>query len=67
MAVANVTIMGQGTIVLFVLNTDIAKAFVDENVQLESWQWIGDQGFAVDPRCAENLIAGMQDSGLIVE
>ena len=63
---ADVTILDQGTVVLFRINTDAAEAFV-EDVHLENWQWNGDHGLAVDHRCAGDLIAGMQDDGLTVE
>lgn len=65
--VADVTILDEGTVVLFQLNTDAAKEFVAESVELASWQWICDRGFAVDHRCAGNLIAGFEDCGLTVE
>ncbi len=64
---ADVTICDQGTVVLFQLNNDIAGEFVADNVQIESWQWVGNGGFTVDQRYAGNLIAGMQDDGLTVE
>lgn len=64
---ADVTICDQGTVVLFQLDTDVAREFIAESVELKSWQCIGDHGFAVDHRFARNLIAGMQDDGLTVE
>ena len=52
---------------LFRLNTDAAEAFVDENVQLENWQSLGNRSFAVEHRYAGNLVARMLDEGLTVE
>lgn len=43
-----------------------AKDWVQENVGLEGWQWMG-PAFAVEPRMLDNLIAGMEDAGLSVE
>lgn len=63
---ANVTVCDQGTVVLFRLNTDAAEAFVDENVQLANWQWLGNRSFAVEHRYAWDVIAGMLDEGLKV-
>lgn len=56
---ANVTICDQGTVVLFRLNTDAAEAFVEENVHLENWQWLGNWSFAAEHRFAWDVIAGM--------
>lgn len=42
------------------------KAWVDENVELEGWQWMG-PAFAVDQHYVEDLVAGMQASGLEVD
>lgn len=63
----DLTILDEGTVVLFQLNTDIAREFVDENVQIANWQWLGNRSFAVEHRYAGNLIAGMQKGGLTVE
>ena len=43
--------------------TDKAKNWVDENVQLEGWQWLGD-GFGVDHHYVEALVEGMIGDGL---
>lgn len=57
---------GRGSICLFVPNSDIALAWVDQHVQLEGWQWLG-RGFGVEHRCAGPLIDGMLADGLRVE
>lgn len=44
----------------------LAKSWVDRNVQLEDWQWIG-PSFAVDQHYVEGLVAGMQADGLNVD
>jgi hypothetical protein len=33
---------------------------------LESWQWFSNEAFAVGHRYANDLIAGMQEDGLLV-
>jgi hypothetical protein len=43
-----------------------AREWVDENVPLESWQWLG-AGFACEPRYVTTLIDGMQEDGLTIE
>jgi hypothetical protein len=45
--------------------SDDAKIWVDENVALESWQWMGD-AFAVEPRYLPHLIEGIQENGFEV-
>jgi hypothetical protein len=63
----DVTINDQGTVVLFVLETEAAWTFV-KDVQTEpyQWMWMGNRGFAVDHRMADGLIEGMQADGLVV-
>lgn len=45
--------------------TDAAKEWVDANLELEGWQWMG-PSFAVEPRCADALIDGIIGDGLTV-
>lgn len=40
--------------------TDAAREWVDENVELESWQWHGD-AFACEPRAVSPLLEGMAE------
>jgi hypothetical protein len=55
----------QGTIVLVTPLTEGAREWVDANVQLEGWQWLGGS-FAVDHRMAQALIDGIEDEGFAV-
>ena len=41
-----------------------ARAWVEENVPLEPWQWWGDS-FACESRYVSDLLAGMLEAGLI--
>lgn len=61
----DVTFSDQGSITLVTPHTEAATAWVDENVQLEGWQWIG-TAFAVEPRFLQHLLDGMAGDGLIV-
>jgi hypothetical protein len=61
----DVRIENHGSVLLFTPCTPPAQEWVNENVQLEGWQWLGN-GFAVDPRYADQLIAGMEEAGLVV-
>jgi hypothetical protein len=54
-----------GTVVGFAPLTEAAQEFLDENVHIEDWQWVGQQ-FYVDHRPAQNLIDGIVSAGLSV-
>ncbi len=45
-----------GTVILFEPLTDVAKRFVAECVNLEDWQKLGTNQFALDHRIAHNFI-----------
>ncbi len=59
----DVRVENEGTIVLVRPLTTEARAWIDENVQTEPWQWFGG-GLAVEPRYAHDLVEGMQADGL---
>lgn len=52
-----------GSIVFVRPLTDAAREWVNEHVELESWQWMGG-AFAVEPRMLEYLLDGMIEDGL---
>ena len=62
----DVIVSGGGTIYLFHLESDTAHAWVDDQVHVEDWQWLG-PAFAVEHRYARLLIDGMVADGLRVE
>lgn len=62
----DVEVSNQGSVVLFILISAAAIAWVEENVQTEGWQWMGRNTFAVDHRFASDLIEGLQAAGLTV-
>lgn len=63
--VTDVQIINEGTIVLFRPLTDQARAWIEENVQTEPWQWFGG-GLCVEHRYAHDLADGMERDGLNV-
>lgn len=63
---ADVTVSNQGSLIMLSIITPEAKAWVEENVQTETWQWLGNN-LCVEPRYADNVIDGMQADGLSVE
>jgi hypothetical protein len=63
---ADVHVSGGGTMYLVTPLSDEAKAWVEENVPLEDWQWLG-SGFGVEHRYIGNLVEGMREAGLVVQ
>jgi len=58
-------IQNEGSIVVITPLTSSAKAWIDDNCELESWQWLG-ASLAIDWRFAEDIINGMKDAGFNV-
>jgi len=57
---------GGGTIFMIEPRTPQAKKWVQENVPLENWQWLGPR-FSVEHRYVVDLIEGIRNDGLTVE
>lgn len=58
------SVSNQGNIFMVYPKSDDAREWVQENVGLEGWQWLGG-GFAVDQHMIEHLIDGMAEAGLV--
>lgn len=52
-----------GSVYMVTSLTPAAKAWVEEHVALEGWQWMG-PSFAVEPRYLETLRFGAESDGL---
>jgi len=63
---ADVLIENHGSIAMFTPMTPAAHEWVDDNVEVESWQKMG-PSIACEPRCLDNLVEGMREAGLVVE
>lgn len=61
----DVEVRNEGTIIMVTPVSIEAKDWVEENVPLESWQWLGG-AFAVEPQYVADLLIGMNESGLAV-
>ena len=55
----------EGTVVVFTPVSPEATEWIDEHVQAEAWQWLGN-GLCVDHRFARDLFEGMVGAGLEV-
>ena len=62
---SDVEFLNHGSVCMVVPLTPAAKEWVDDNLALEGWQWLGG-GFACEPRYAGDLAQGMTDAGLVV-
>ncbi len=56
----------QGTVVLFIPESDLEYEWLTVNVENEPWQWMG-RSLAVDHRYADGLIEYINESGFITE
>jgi hypothetical protein len=63
---ADVEVKNEGTVALLIPMSSKGKAWIDENLQLEGWQWYGNAA-AVEARYVDPIVLGMQDDGLEVE
>ena len=52
-----------GSIVLLFADSEEGRAWLDENVYAERWQWVGD-GIACEPRMVEAVLVGAAADGL---
>ena len=61
----DVLIEHHGSVALFTPMTPDAHRWIEEHVEIEPWQWIG-CSIACEPRCLDQIVEGMQESGLVV-
>jgi hypothetical protein len=66
MQATDVVVENHGSVCLMTPMSPAARVWVDENVQLDDWQWLG-ASFVCEPRYVSSLIDGMVDDGLTVE
>ena len=56
-----------GSIALVTPLTDAGREWINDNLQVEAWQWMGcGSSLAVEPRCAQAIRDGAIDAGLEV-
>lgn len=58
----DIKIVDEGSVILFVPKNDEAKTWMNENLQVEGWQRLGDN-IAVDHRSAGIIIEALEDNG----
>jgi hypothetical protein len=52
-----------GTVSTLDLFTDAARAWVEDNVAFEPWQWLGKWRVAADPRCMDMARDALLEAG----
>ena len=63
----DVTFSNNGSIIVVNFITPAAKAWLKENIgEVESWQMVGPNGVAVEPRYADSILTGMTQDDLVV-
>lgn len=62
----DVTVLDEGTIIIFTPVSDDAREWFAENVQMEDWQRVG-AGIAVDHSYADDLLHFIRRRGLRVQ
>jgi len=62
----DIKIQNEGSIIVFTPMTSEALEWINENCEVESWQWVGGS-LAIDHRFAEYIIYGLADAGFNVE
>ncbi len=55
-------ISDHGSVIGITPLSDLARAWIDENVASEPWQWRGGV-LCIEPRCARDLVAGIAAEG----
>lgn len=58
----DITYRDEGTVILFTVQNDTTLQWVNDNLDLEGWQWTGPRSFAVDRRPAMHLIEQFRDA-----
>lgn len=56
----NFMVTDEGTVVFITPVSDVARQWVDENLSLEPWQYLGD-GFGIEHRYADEIIQAMAE------
>lgn len=63
----DVTVQNNGSIIVVNFVTPAAKAWKEENIgATESWQMVGPDGVAIEPRYADAILEGLAADGLVV-
>ena len=50
----------EGTVILLVPLTDVAKRWLEDNVAAEPWSWLG-ENLVVDHRYADDILQGFNE------
>lgn len=63
---SDIELINQGSMIGFRPITDKGKAFIDNNLETEAWQWLGPVLY-IDQRMAPKIISAAEDEGLTIK
>lgn len=63
----DIRVANEGTLYLFEIVSDVGREWVEKNVDLEPYQWLGENRFAVEHSYAPPLVDAMAANGLEVQ
>lgn len=63
---ANFIVTTHGSVWTFEPVTQIAKNFTGTDLDVQSWQWMGN-AFGVDARIAQDLLSSLEDEGFVMK
>lgn len=64
--VVDAELRNEGSIITLRPLTTTAKAWIDDYVQAEDWQWLGG-ALCIEPRYVGDIVGAMQADGLLVQ
>lgn len=63
---ADFIVTTHGSVWTFEPLTQIAKNFTGTDLDVQSWQWMGN-AFGVDARIAQDLLSSLEDEGFVMK
>lgn len=63
---ADFIVTTHGSVWTFEPVTQIAKNFTGTDLDVQSWQWMGN-AFGVDARIAQDLLSSLEDEGFVMK
>ena len=59
-------IINEGSVFMIMPLSGVTKIWIDENLQTESWQWLGNN-LVIEHRYIKDIVQGMINDGLVVQ
>ena len=62
----DINVVCQGNVYQFFIVSQDAMEWVEGNLSLEGWQWMGKGSFCVDKHYVDEIVVGLTNDGLVV-